>query len=68
MVKKKKKCDPFKNEDDKRDLMMNLSYEIVYSMTDKIVIMPTSMVASILLMNRKGISDDQLVTGVEWLS
>jgi len=37
-------------------------------MTEKIVIMPTSMVASILLMNRKGISDDQLVSGVEWLS
>ena len=30
--------------------------------------MPTSMVAAIILMNRKGIQEEQLVKKIEWLA
>ena len=37
-------------------------------MLDNIVVMPTGMIAAILLMYRKGISEDMLVKKMEWLS
>jgi glycerone phosphate O-acyltransferase/fatty acyl-CoA reductase len=45
-----------------------LAYDIVYSMLDKIVVMPTSMVSALLLMHRRGISEDLLIKKMEWLS
>lgn len=41
---------------------------VVYSLIDKLVIMPTSMVAAIILMHRKGIQEEQLVKKIEWLA
>lgn len=37
-------------------------------MTEKIVIMSTAVVSAVLLMNRKGITEDQLMSNVHWLS
>jgi len=44
-----------------------LGYEIIYRMNEKLVIMPTALVAAVVLMHRKGISEDSLVERVEWL-
>lgn len=45
----------------KRKIVQDLGYEIVYCMLDTIVVMPTSMVSAILLMHRRGITEDMLV-------
>jgi hypothetical protein len=37
-------------------------------MIDRLVILPTNMVAAILLMYRKGISEDILIKCIEWLT
>jgi glycerol-3-phosphate O-acyltransferase len=52
----------------RKKIIQDLAYEIVYIMLDKIVVMPTGMVSSILLMHRKGITEDMLVKKMEWLS
>jgi glycerol-3-phosphate O-acyltransferase len=45
-----------------------LGYDIIYRLTDKIVIMSTSVVSAVLLMYRKGITEDLLISNVHWLS
>lgn len=45
-----------------------LGYELVHRLTEQLVITPTSMVATVLLTNRKGISDDELIKELKWLS
>jgi glycerone phosphate O-acyltransferase/fatty acyl-CoA reductase len=37
-------------------------------MIDSIVVMPTSMVSTLLLMHRRGVSEDDLIKKMEWLS
>ena len=37
-------------------------------MLNKIVVMPTGMVSALLLMHRRGISEDLLIKKMEWLS
>ena len=39
----------------------------MYNLQDNIVIMTTSMIASIILMSRKGIIEPILISKVEWL-
>lgn len=46
----------------------NLGYKIVYELTDELVITSPAIVASIILMDRIGISDDKLSEKVKWLS
>jgi hypothetical protein len=41
--------------------MVSLGKEIVLRMTHGIVIMSTALVSSVLLMHRKGISEDSLI-------
>ena len=53
--------DPFKDNSARKFLLNKLGYEIVYSLNKKIVVMPTAIVATILLLHRKGISEDLLV-------
>lgn len=59
--------DPFKNEDDKRALLQNLSYAIMDVLDKHIVITSTAVVATVVLACRKGISKDELVTKCDWL-
>ena len=60
-------ADPYLNLEHRKDLVVSLGYEIIYRMNEKLVIMPTALVAAVILMNRKGISEDALVEKVEWL-
>jgi glycerol-3-phosphate O-acyltransferase len=39
-----------------KDIIYNLGYEIVYTLSDNLVVMPSAIVASIVLMQRRGIS------------
>jgi len=52
---------PFKDNEARKFLLNKLGYEIVYSLNKNLVIMPTAIVATILLLHRKGISEDLLV-------
>lgn len=49
---------PFESKEDQMKLNGNLASDIVFQLKRKIRIMPTSMVASIILLFRKGISED----------
>lgn len=45
-----------------------LGREIIYKMTDKLVVLSTGIVSCVLLMNRKGITEDNLVKSVNWIT
>ena len=49
------------------EVLNELGHQIVYELTDNLVITPPAIVSSIILMNRIGISDDRLSEKVEWL-
>ena len=57
----KEAVDPFGNLTDRKDLVVSLGCEIIYRMNNKLVVMPISLVAAVVLMNPKGISEDTLV-------
>lgn len=59
--------DPFKNKADRMKVNNELGNKIVFILQKNIRVMPTTLVASILLMYRKGISEDQLVKKVSWM-
>lgn len=44
-----------------------IGYELVYRLQENSAIMPTALVAAILLMHRRGVSEDELISKVEWL-
>jgi hypothetical protein len=48
--------------------VVRLGYNIVHKMIDKIVIMSTAVVSAVLLMHRKGITEDLLIDNVHWLT
>lgn len=50
--------DPFKNKDDRLKFNNELGNKIVFILQDHVRIMPTTLVASVLLLYRKGISED----------
>mmetsp|Transcript_5722 Transcript_5722/g.4892 ORF Transcript_5722/g.4892 Transcript_5722/m.4892 type:complete len:230 (+) Transcript_5722:2196-2885(+) len=64
---KGKELNPFKNIHQRRPIVEKLAYEITYRLNENLYILPTSIVASIILMNRKGISEESLIQKVEWL-
>ena len=49
-------------------LSQQLGYDIIYRLNDKLVIMSTGVVSAVLLMHRKGISEDMLIRTVNWIS
>lgn len=56
------------NEKNAYELTLNeLGYKIIYDLTDALVITPPAIVASIILMDRIGISDDKLSEKARWL-
>ena len=55
------------NKSDQKLITNQLGYDIVYRLTNNLIIMPTSICASILLMYRKGISQDELIKQVGFL-
>lgn len=62
-----KRFDPFTNNEQRKELVSHLGYDVIYALNEKLVIMPTAIVAALLLTQRKGISEDLLVEKVEWL-
>jgi glycerol-3-phosphate O-acyltransferase len=59
---------PYKRREQRKQLIENLGYYIVHRLSEKIVIMSTSVVSAVLLMNRKGVTEDFLINNVHWLS
>jgi len=49
------------------ELTKKLGYELVYNFQEKAVIMPTAIVASLLLMNRRGVAEDELANKLQWV-
>ena len=62
-----KRFDPFVNSQDRKLFSQNLAYRIIYELQNNIRIMPTTLVASILLMDRGGITRNDLLAKVRWL-
>lgn len=61
------KLNPALNEKDRMTITNNLGLEIIYSLQRNIRLMPTNLVASILLLQRKGINEDELERKVKWV-
>ena len=59
--------DPFHSRAARKYFNYALSHDIVYSLQCESVVLPTAIVASLLLMYRQGISQQQLVAQVEWV-
>jgi len=55
------------SEEDKKLLVQSLAYTISLQLNKGLVVTPTSLVASVLLTHRKGISSDDLTAQVDWL-
>ena len=49
-------------------LSEQLGNEIIYKLNEKLVIMSTGVVSAVLLMHRRGISEDNLIKTVNWIS
>ena len=59
--------DHYQTRENRFPLVKSLGYEVVHRLNDNLVVMPTAMIASILLMHRRGISEDGLSEKAEWL-
>lgn len=59
--------DNFKEPQQRLALVKDLGYEIVYRLNENLVVMLTSVVASLFLVYRKGITEETLNEKVEWL-
>ncbi|KAL9644790.1 hypothetical protein ABK040_012444 [Willaertia magna] len=59
--------DPFYNKEDKTELVKRLGSKITYQLNQSSVIMPTALIATILLTYREGISMDELQAKTNWL-
>lgn len=63
----KENLHPGVNKEDRMLISSSLGYHLIHKLSEKLVIMPTSICASILLMHRKGISEDELIKQVDYL-
>lgn len=59
--------DPFNNPKDKITVTNDLGLKIIYDLQSNVRMMPTSLVSSMLLLHRKGISENDLEKKVQWL-
>ena len=53
--------------EERNALNQKIGYEIVFRLQENSAIMATALVAAILLMHRRAVSEDELITKVEWL-
>jgi hypothetical protein len=51
---------PFENDKDRLKITNSLAHKITYALQDNVRYMPTNLVASMLLLNRKGINEEDL--------
>ena len=66
-VKLSPKMNPDLNDKDRLAVTNELGLELIYSLQRNIRMMPTNLVASVVLMQRKGISESDLEEKVRWL-
>lgn len=59
---------PFENQAHQLALNRDLAHDLVFELQRRVRMMPTTMVASIILLYRKGISKQELSKKVEWLA
>lgn len=59
--------EPYKNLEDRRLLVQSLAYRVAFELNKQATIMPTNMVAAILLTFRSGVPHQQLIDRVVWL-
>ena len=52
----------------RKQAVATLAKQIIYKMTDRLVILSTGIVSCVLLMNRKGITEDNLIKSVNWIA
>ena len=52
---------------ERTDLVSDLGTEIVYKLNENLVVMPTAVVSSVILMSRKGIREEVLSEKSQWL-
>ena len=52
---------------DQKTITNKIGYELIFKLSENLVIMPPSICASVLLMHRKGITRDELVKQVEFV-
>ena len=58
---------PYQKPSDRKAMNQLLGYEVVYSFQQNLVIMPTAMLAALLLTNRRGMGEDELIAQCNWL-
>ena len=51
----------------KKEIITKLGYELIFRLQETSVIMPTSILAAVLLMNRRMVGEDELFTKFEWI-
>lgn len=61
------KLNPYENENDKKTFVNQVSNRIIQELNDSSRIMPTSLIATIMLANRHGISKEELILNVSYL-
>ncbi|CAD8153134.1 unnamed protein product [Paramecium octaurelia] len=64
---KQQGLDSFENIRDRKRGVETLGYEVAYQLIEEMVVMPTGIVSTLLLMNRRGITEDQLIKRFEWV-
>jgi glycerol-3-phosphate O-acyltransferase len=52
---------------EKNLILDRLAYEIMYRLQESSIVMPTSIVASVLLITRRTLGEDDLISQVEWV-
>ena len=63
----RRNLDPFVNKNDQKAIIEDLGYYMNHRLSRNLIIMPISIWASVLLMHRKGISEDELIKQVDEL-
>lgn len=61
------KLDPFMQDKDKLQITNDLGLKIIYDMQRQVRMMPTTLASSMLLLHRRGISEEELEKRVKWL-
>jgi len=59
---------PFEQKEHRAPLVNQLGHDLIRIINDNLIIMPTSLVASIILMHRKGLIEETLTKKMTWLT
>jgi len=65
--KKSYQCNPYLDEEHRKELIQEFAYRVSSDLNKGLVVTATSLVATVILAYRKGITFEDLVTNVDWL-